>query len=892
MPKMRNTSFKFYVSYLGTIIIPSLTILVLVTCGKDSATNPDPPSPPTPPPVQLVPTSIVITPSASTLTSIGQTVRLTAVVHDQNGQPMPGANVTWSSGNGSVATVNAQGLVTAVGNGSTQITARSGNATASVAVTVAQSATHISVMPESATLMSIGATIQLAATVLDQNDQPVSGAVVTWTSSDESVATVSAQGLVTAVGNGSAMITARTESISITIPITVEDTSQDREVLISLFHATNGPNWTNSTNWLSDKSLGEWHGVTTNHVDLVEILVLHDNQLKGPIPSELGQLENLRSLVLSENRLSGLIPRELGQLDMLERLELNDNLDLSGPLPGEMTKLVNLTRLWIDNTQLFIPQTDQFATWLEGIPDKQGVSNGTVSDTQERDALIALYNSTDGPNWTNSTNWLSDEPLGAWHGVSTDHQGRVVVLNLQGNSLTGSIPIELGNLSNLESLHLNRNQLMGSIPAELGSLNNLEDLNLYSNELTGPIPVELVNLSNLESLFLSENQLTGSIPVELGSLSNLERLGLDSNELTGPIPVGLGSLSNLEYLGLSRNQLTGSIPVELGSLSNLIRLVLPYNGLTGSIPVELGSLSNLVSLDLSRNQLTGSIPVELGSLNNLEVLSLGNNQLSGPIPVELGSLSNLESLSLGNSQLSGPIPVELGSLSNLIRLDLRTNQLTGSIPAELGSLNDLEYLDLRENQLTGLIPEELTRLSNLRALFLKGNELTGCIPNAWQDLDLSEHNDLGQLGLPFCDLPGTSIVGTWILSGTNLDRIVEKINMNLVAGGEEADPFLEFAVELLELVFSEGMTFKFESNGVFTQGYEDQEAQGTWSQSGNTLTTSVVNEEQTFTFLIEGNRLTLSSSSVFEYTLPADSDLAIEEALKDVPDFELYSRRS
>ena len=134
---------------------------------------------------------------------------------------MPGASVTWSSGNGAVATVNAEGLVTAVGNGSTQITARSGNATASITVTVAQSASRITITPESATLMSLGATVQLAARVLDRNGQAVSDAVVSWSSGDESVATVSAEGLVTAVMNGTAQITARSGSASFSVTVTV-----------------------------------------------------------------------------------------------------------------------------------------------------------------------------------------------------------------------------------------------------------------------------------------------------------------------------------------------------------------------------------------------------------------------------------------------------------------------------------------------------------------------------------------------------------------------------------------------------------------------------------------------------------------------------------------------
>ncbi|MDE2848872.1 MAG: Ig-like domain-containing protein [Gemmatimonadota bacterium] len=165
------------------------------------------------------------------LMSLGETVQLSASVLDGNGQPVAGAIVVWSSSDEAVATVNAQGLVTAVGNGSVTVTARSGSVSASVPVSVMQSAGSIVIEPSEATLMSLGETVQLSATVLDGNGQPVSGAAVEWSSSDASVATVSGQGLVTAVGNGSAQITARSGSESASIIVTVSHFNAKEYVL-------------------------------------------------------------------------------------------------------------------------------------------------------------------------------------------------------------------------------------------------------------------------------------------------------------------------------------------------------------------------------------------------------------------------------------------------------------------------------------------------------------------------------------------------------------------------------------------------------------------------------------------------------------------------------------
>ncbi|NMH85961.1 leucine-rich repeat domain-containing protein [Flavivirga algicola] len=238
-----------------------------------------------------------------------------------------------------------------------------------------------------------------------------------------------------------------------------------------------------------------------------------------------------------------------------------------------------------------------------------------VSQT-ERDALMALYNATDGANWTNNTNWGTSVPVCDWYGVTVAN-GSVTRLILNNNQLSGTIPSQLEDLTNLIELNLSNNQLFGSIPSEIGGLLNLTHLYLFDNQLSGIIPNELGNLTSLVHLYLYVNQLTGNIPSELGNLTNLSRLRLTSNQFTGSIPSSLSNLTSLIILELANNNLTGGIPSELGTLNNLEQLYLYNNQLTGSIPNTFETLPNLTRLRIYSNQLSGAIPSGLSLINSM-----------------------------------------------------------------------------------------------------------------------------------------------------------------------------------------------------------------------------------------------------------------------------------
>ncbi|RKZ41194.1 MAG: hypothetical protein DRR00_31850, partial [Candidatus Parabeggiatoa sp. nov. 3] len=434
----------------------------------------------------------------------------------------------------------------------------------------------------------------------------------------------------------------------------------------------------------------------------LKYLILRINQLSGSIPESLGNLSNLINLNLGWNPLGGSIPSSFGNLSNLQNIGLQNN-QLSGSIPESFGNLSNLTGLWlqqnklcgdlplslmnlklntinISNNHLTVSEPEQIA-WLNNIQTsvwgsqtpcptpKFSCSDVTEIPKTECEALVDLYNSTDGANWTNNSGWNETNTPCSWYGVECS-DGHVTTITLgkysNGNQLSGSIPESLGDLSNLRKLWLDSNQLSGSIPESLGNLSNLSNLWLSKNQLSGSIPESLSKLSILEYLVLDRNQLSGSIPDSLSSLSNLIYLDLDSNQLSGSIPESLGDLSNLELLQLNDNQLSGSIPESLGNLS-----------------------SDLEFLELGNNQLSGSIPESLGNLSDLRTLFLNSNQLSGSIPESLDNLmSHLGLLYLYNNELCGEIPLSLMNLSHPEHLRLYNNHLTASDPDLIAWLND------------------------------------------------------------------------------------------------------------------------------------------------------------------------------------------------------------
>jgi hypothetical protein len=276
----------------------------------------------------------------------------------------------------------------------------------------------------------------------------------------------------------------------------------------------------------------------------------------------------------------------------------------------------------------------------------------------EREALIAIYNNTNGGAWGINTNWCTTTPCPAesptfsapgtecfdqaqtgtgWYGVGCDDQNaHVVDVNLGANHLAGSLP-SITALTQLQALLIDRNRLSGPLP-QLSGFTALQIFVADDNEFSGPIP-DLQGLTALEVVSIGNNRLSGPLP-RMAGLSALQVFTVEANELTGEIP-SLSGLTHLIGINLSRNQLTGPIP-------------------------DLSGLTSLEWFVAFGNRLTGSIPDLPSTLSQFRV---GNNALSGPVPVAPANLLP------GFSSLC-PNPLDLSPSGN----DAGWNAATGRTP--------------------------------------------------------------------------------------------------------------------------------------------------------------------------------------------------------------------
>ncbi|KAI8557094.1 hypothetical protein RHMOL_Rhmol05G0308000 [Rhododendron molle] len=484
----------------------------------------------------------------------------------------------------------------------------------------------------------------------------------------------------------------------------------------------------------------EWVQAISSSMPNLRVLSLSNCHLSGPISdgidnsSTLFSLRYLETLNLAYNRLnSSLIPSNIGDLTNLRYLNLS-NSGFSGQVPIGLSLLTRLVTL--DLSTLYFPGTRS----LQIENTNLSTLIGSLSGVKELH-LDGVNISANGYEWgraiSSSMRYLSK-------------------LSLSNCYLSGPIDPSLLNLQFLSEINLSKNNLSSTVPYFFADLPNLKVLRLSSSNLYGAFPENILQ----QKLVLSNNKLGGQISGFLpnGSLSKLDTLDLSSNILEGLIPSYFFDFLRLKVLSLSFNKFSGTIDLTtIQRLQNLTRLELSYNNLSVHASVNISSLSSfpqlnvlslascnlqkfpelmnqsrITHLDLSDNQIPGIIPNWIWRVGNrsLAYNSLGHLNLSCNLLVGLQSkytMPSLGVLDLHSNKLSGDIPLPP---ETAIYVDYSSNNFNTSIPGEIGrGISFANFFSLANNALTGPIPpRSICNGSYLQVLDLSNNMLNGTIP--------------------------------------------------------------------------------------------------------------------------------------------------------------------
>ncbi|KAM3696220.1 hypothetical protein ACJW31_06G021800 [Castanea mollissima] len=417
----------------------------------------------------------------------------------------------------------------------------------------------------------------------------------------------------------------------------------------------------------------------------------------------------------------------------------------------------------------------------------------TLSYADDAAAMAKLLASFD----TAPSGWSTTTDCCKWKNVNCDGSNRVTSINLASQSLTGTLPSDLGTLTQLTTLSLQGNSLSGRLPS-LANLTSLQELYLDNNNFTSipssffqgltslqiltlsqnldlepwTISTELTQAASLVTFYASNANIIGSLPDIFDSFSSLQDLRLSYNNLYGTLPKSFGGsgIQNL-WLNNQQNGLSSTIDV-LSSMTQLSQVWLMRNQFTGPIP-DLSNCTSLFDLQLRDNQFTGLIPASLMSIPSLRNVSLDYNDLQGPYPQFPSSVTThtLDGINSFCDNTPGPCdpkvttlleiaaafgyPIKLAntwkgnnactdwtfiicdSQGNIITINFAKQQFVGTISPVFAKLTSLGNLYLNDNNLTGSIPDAFTNMTSLQVLDVSNNNLTGLIPKFGDSVKLT-----------------------------------------------------------------------------------------------------------------------------------------------------------
>jgi hypothetical protein len=326
------------------------------------------------------------------------------------------------------------------------------------------------------------------------------------------------------------------------------DCEYRRDVLLELYHATNGSGW--NITWDLTLPVCKWAGIGCESGD-VSAIAVEANNLQGTLPTSLANLTKLTMLRLTDNNISGTLATEFAAWTSITAVYLSGN-NLTGTLPAS------------------------YSAWGSGLHDF------TVSSNSLTGSLPSEYST-----WSN-----------------------VVWFSVGNNQLTGTLPPAFSAWKAIHQFSIHKNQLTGSIPPEYSAWSKMANFYAYTNQLSGILPPELSAWSTTMRVFEAYiNRLEGTLPPQYAAWKNLIRMNIAVNRFTGELPSSYSAWTSMQTLIVLNNSLSGTLPGSYSSWINRSALIFALNDFEGPLPSAWGMWRNTPVLSFNNNsRLSGEIP--------------------------------------------------------------------------------------------------------------------------------------------------------------------------------------------------------------------------------------------------------------------------------------------
>ena len=747
--------------------------------------------------VSQVAASVTVRPSSTTFRALGDTLRLTARARDRNGHTVAGAQFAWSSDNPRVAVVDSYGLVTALANGTAEIRATTGRVSGTASVTVARGARVVTIQPGDTTLTALGETVRLTARLTNAAGQTVTGATFAWSSSNPSVAPVDANGLVTAVANGTAAITATADGTSGTATVLVLQRPSSVTIAPAsvVFGALSDTLLTARATDRNGNTVAirrfAWSSGNAS-VASVDANGLVTAIANGTAVVTAAVADNVSgtAIITVEQTAAGLQlvagADQRGQAGTVLPETITVVVTDAGgsPVAGAAVTFEPTAGHGSADPRSTVSDAAGRAstTWTLGTTvgtQRLVVTAGALSTevSAEASASLPLVGFTESAGSAPEGGSISldvtvspapssalnvryelvadDDPATADADEADYTNAREGTIRFASGTSSATIGIEIRDDADAEPPREFFSVRLAASAAEynLGTSSFVVEIEEGVCDRTSEVADAILStIGKSDCVAATDHDLGGMVTLHLSSYWSRRNItSLKAGDFSG--------LSTLRDLYLQhdpagkRSGQTGltELPARVFSgLVGLERLWMDTHSLTAVSGDVLVDLPNLEFLSMHSNNFQ-EVPANMfAGLSNLGRLSLSNNPIATLHDDAFNGLRNLRALGLRSTQLTELPTTVFSDLTSLWHLDLAESRLSRLPGGVLAGLTNLEILELEENQLEELPSQLFAGSANLGQVNLSGNELAALPDGILAGLSRLETLDLsGNPGAPF-----------------------------------------------------------------------------------------------------------------------------------------------